>query len=33
MKIEINYKKSHEELTRCGNRFFTKEQLNEIMRA
>lgn len=33
MKIEIKQIKSEEELELYGNRFFTKEQLNEIARA
>lgn len=33
MKIEIRQIKSGEELELYGNRFFTKEQLNEIARA
>lgn len=33
MKIEIKQVKSEETLQRCGNRFFTQEQINEIMRA
>lgn len=33
MKIKVKHVNSKEELTRCGNRFFTKEQLAEIARA
>ena len=33
MKIEIKQIKSEETLTRSGNKFFTKEQVKEIMRA
>lgn len=33
MKIKIKYIKSTEQLQRFGNKFFTKEQLEEIKRA
>ena len=33
MKIEINYIKSEETLVQCGNRFFTKAQIKEIIKA
>lgn len=33
MKIKIRHIKSEETLERCGNRFFTQEQLDEIRRA
>ena len=33
MKIKIEQVKSEETLVRCGNRFFTQEQLDEIRRA
>lgn len=33
MKIKVKQIKSEETLKRCGNRFFTKEQLREIARA
>lgn len=34
MKIKVVKKQgSYEVLTKCGNRFFTKEQLEEIMKA
>lgn len=33
MKIDIIYKQAKEELTRYGNKFFTREQLDEIARA
>ena len=33
MKIEIKQIKSEETLTRSGNKFFAKEQLQEIVRA
>lgn len=33
MKIKVNQIKSEETLKRFGNKFFTKEQINEIVRA
>lgn len=33
MKIEVRYIESEETLQRFGNKFFTKEQINEIARA
>lgn len=30
MKIKVNYIKSEEKLKRFGNKFFTKEQIEEI---
>lgn len=33
MKIKVKYIKSKETLVRCGNRFFTQEQLDEIRKA
>lgn len=33
MKIEVKQIRSKETLQRCGNKFFTKEQLSEIERA
>lgn len=33
MKIKVKQIMSKETLQRCGNRFFTKEQLSEIERA
>ena len=33
MKIKVEQIESKENLERCGNRFFTKEQLSEIERA
>lgn len=30
MKIKVNYIKSEETLQRFGNKFFTKEQIEEI---
>lgn len=33
MKITIKQTKSEETLQRFGNKFFTKEQINEIARA
>lgn len=33
MKVEIKQTKSKETLTRVGNKFFTKTQLDEIARA
>ena len=32
MKIKIDYVKSFEKLQRFGNKFFTKEQISEIIR-
>lgn len=33
MKIKVKQIKSEEELTKCGNRFFTNEQIENIMGA
>lgn len=33
MNIKVKYIKSEQQLERCGNKFFTKEQLAEIMGA
>lgn len=33
MKVEVKYIESEEQLTRCGNKFFTKEQLEQIRKA
>lgn len=33
MKIKIIYQPTNETLEKCGNRFFTQEQMNEIVRA
>lgn len=33
VKIKVNYIKSEEELEYMGGRFFTKDQLEEIMEA
>lgn len=33
MNIKVNYTKSEEQLERCGNKFFTQEQLAEIVSA
>jgi len=33
MKIEVKQIKSEETLIRCGNKFFTHEQVEEIRRA
>lgn len=33
MKIKVKHIDSEEELVRCGNKFFTQEQLDEIRRA
>lgn len=30
MKINVNYIKSEEQLERCGNQFFTEQEVEEI---